>query len=63
MFKVKGTKYSTGNSVDDIVIAMGGAKWVLEIPGGTLSKLYDCLTTVPYTETNICKIILNVNCN
>ena len=29
-------KYSTGNIVNGVVIAVSGARWVLEIPAGTL---------------------------
>ena len=39
-------KYSVGDVVDNIVITMYGARWVLKISGGTLSKIYDCLTTM-----------------
>ena len=37
-------KYSRGNSVKTTVITMYNAKWVLEILGGTLCKVHDCLT-------------------
>ena len=37
-------KYSI-NIVNNIVITMY-AKWVLEIPEGTLRKLYDCVTAM-----------------
>lgn len=30
--------YSVGNIDDDIVITMYGARWILEISGGTLMK-------------------------
>ena len=43
------TKYSIGNIVNNIVITMYGARWVLEISGGTLCKVYDCLTIMWYT--------------
>ena len=38
-------KYSTGNVVNNIVITMSGARWILEISGGPVCKVYDCLTT------------------
>lgn len=36
---------STSNIVDNIAITTYGAPWVLEISGGTLSQVYDCLST------------------
>ena len=39
-------KYSLGNTVNNIVITTYSARWVLEILGGTLYKVHDCLTTV-----------------
>lgn len=36
---------SVGNTVSNGVITVGGARWGLEILGGTLYKIYDCLTT------------------
>ena len=44
-------KYSIGNRVNNIVIAMLAARWVLGISGETLCKIYDCLTTMLYAET------------
>ena len=40
-----GVRYSTGNIVNHIVVTMYGAKWVLELSGGSLCKLYNYLTT------------------
>lgn len=42
-------KYSIGHTVINVVVAMYGARWVLEISGGTFCKAYDCLTIVLYT--------------
>ena len=42
-------KYCVGNIVNDIVITMYGARWVFEILGGSLCKVYDCFTTMLYT--------------
>ena len=39
-------KYSIGDIVNNIVIIMHGARWVLEIVGGMLCNVYDCLTTM-----------------
>ena len=44
----KDVKNSTGNVVDHIVITMYGARWVLELSGGSLCKLYNCLITMLY---------------
>ena len=55
-------KYSTGNTVNDIAITMHSARWVVQILRGTLCKIYNCLTTMPYTWKQY-KIILKVNCN
>ena len=41
-------KYSIGNVVNT-VITMYGVRWVLEILGGTLCKVYAWLTTTLYT--------------
>ena len=41
--------YSMGNVVDNIVITLYGARWVLEISGGALCKMCDCLNTMLYT--------------
>ena len=40
--------YSTGNIVNYIVVTMYGARWILELLRGTLSKVYDCLTATLY---------------
>ena len=45
----RGVTYSIGNIVKNIMITMYGARWVLKILGGTLCKVYDCLTTMLYT--------------
>ena len=42
-------KHSRGNRVSNIVITVYGARWVLEILGGSLYKVYDCLMTILYT--------------
>ena len=42
-------KYSIGNVVNNIVITMDGARWVLEILRGTLNEEYDFLTTILYS--------------
>ena len=42
-------KYSMGNIVNIIVVTMYGARWVLELSGETLHKVYDCLTTMLYS--------------
>lgn len=42
-------KYSTGNLVSNIVISIYGARWVLELSGGSLCKLHKCLT-----RTDLC---------
>ena len=44
-------KYSIENIAKNIVISMYGTRWVLKISGGTPYKLYDCLTTMLYTNT------------
>ena len=36
-------KYSIENVINNTVITMYGARWVLEIPGETLCEEYDCL--------------------
>lgn len=38
-----------GNTANNIATATDGASWGLEISGGTLSKVYECLTTKLYT--------------
>ena len=38
-------KHSIGNIVNNIIITMHGLRWVLDLLGGTLHKLYKCLTT------------------
>ena len=42
-------KYNIGNVVNNIVITMDGARWVLEILRGTLNEEYDFLTTILYS--------------
>ena len=42
-----GCKYSTRHRVN-IVMTVCGARWVPEIPEGTLCKAYDCLPTMLY---------------
>ena len=44
------SKESIGNIVNDTVITVGGARWALEVPRGTLCKVYDSLTTELYTS-------------
>ena len=46
---VEEVKYSIGHIINNIVVSMYGASWVLEISRGTLYKVYDCLTTTLYT--------------
>ena len=41
-------KYSIGNIVNNIVIIVYG-QGVLDLPGGSLHKLYTCATTMLYT--------------
>ena len=45
-------KHGIGNIVNNIVITVCGARWELKILGGTLCKVYDCLTTSWTPETN-----------
>ena len=45
----QGHKYGIRNIVNNIVITMYGARQVLEISRESLSKVYDCLTTMLYT--------------
>ena len=53
-------KYSTGNTVNNIAVAMSGARWVPEISGRSLCKAYDCLTTIiKYMITHL-KLIQSV---
>ena len=59
---VMDVKSSTGNVVNNSVITMYCARWVLELSGGPLCKAHDCLTTMLYTW-NEYKIIVNINCN
>ena len=40
---------------------MCGASWALEISRGTPCKVYDCVTTMLYPETN--KNNIELNCN
>ena len=42
-------KHCIGTTVNNIVITMHGARWGLETARRTLCKVYDCLTTMPYT--------------
>ena len=42
-------KYSIGNLVNNIIMTMYCARWIQELLGGALSKVYDCLTTMLYT--------------
>ena len=42
-------KYSIENIINNTVITMYGARWVLEISWGIVCKVYDCLTTMLYT--------------
>ena len=44
-------KYSTGDIVNNI-ITLYGARRALETSGGTLCKVYDCLTLCCPPETN-----------
>ena len=50
--------YSIGNIISNIVVTMYGAKWVLEILGGTLCKVYDCLTIRLCTPIN--KVVVHI---
>ena len=51
-------KYSIGNIVSNIGIILYGSRWVLETSGGTLSKVYEGLSTMLYTQNF--KIILTI---
>ena len=42
-------KYSLGNIVNNIVITMYGARWVLDLFGGPFCKLYKYLTAMLFT--------------
>ena len=42
-------KYRVRNIDNNIVIIVYGARWVLELLGESLNKLYKCLTTILYT--------------
>ena len=42
-------KYNGRNMANNIVITMYGARWVLEILGGTHCKVYNSLNTMLYT--------------
>ena len=42
-------KYSIGNIVNNNIIIRYGTHWVLEVSGGTLCKVHDCLTTMLHT--------------
>ena len=55
--KLMVTKESQGckvhrNTVDNMVITVYTARWVLETSKGTICKVYDCLTTMNTPETN-----------
>ena len=53
-------KYSTGNRANNVIIIVYGARWVPDILGEPLCKVYGCLTSMLY----ICyKIILYTNYN
>ena len=41
--------YSTGNIANNIVITIYGTRWILKLPGETLCKVCDCLTTRLFT--------------
>lgn len=43
-------KYSVGNIqvVNNIVVTVCGARWVLDSTGGSLRELYECLSTMLY---------------
>ena len=52
-------KHSIGNIVGNIVITVYGVRWVLEIPGGPLCKVSDCVTTMhlkPMQNNIDCKL-------
>ena len=42
----RGRKCSIGNTASSIVRTMHGARWALDLSGGSFSKLYKCLITV-----------------
>ena len=42
-------KYSIGNTVNSIVITLYGARWILEISGGTFCKVYYHLSIILHT--------------
>lgn len=48
-------KHSLGNTVNNTVITISGARWVLELLGRMLGKVYDCLRVyISFTpESNI----------
>ena len=53
----RNVKYSIRNIVNNNAITIYGfhnygARWILEILGRTVGKVYDCLTTMLYTEAN-----------
>ena len=56
-------KYNIGIRVNNIVISVYGARWVPEIPGGTLCQVYDCLDNNIAVHMKLIKIILNVSCH
>ena len=43
----------TALRLESIVMTVYGARWVLEIPRGTLCKVYGCLKLCLTSETNI----------
>ena len=57
----KGVKYITGHIGKNIIVIMCGAKWVIEILGRSLCKLFDSKHYA--VHQNLYKILLNVNCN
>ena len=42
-------KYSLCNIANNIVITMYGVRWVLDLSGWSLHKLYKCLITILYS--------------
>ena len=41
-------KCSIGSIVNSVIIIMYGVRWVLDLSGGSLCKLYKCLTPMLY---------------
>ena len=57
---LKDVKYGIENTVSDIVITLYGARWVRDLPGGSLRELHKCLATMCTPERNtILNVILN----